>query len=109
MKDIRTQWKAHAAKKEITSEDIAALCLYRTMFKEQSTDDAKNRLHKSFAPITNKLKLDNGAYPYGALETALRMIKYSNVSRWLDEEDRNKLLELVKATLIAGIKQKVAA
>ncbi len=104
MKDIRTQWKALAAKKNIKREDIAALCLYRTLFKEQDTPEAKSRLHKSFAPITNKIKLENGAYPYGALEAALNMIRYSTVAQWLDEEDRDKIVAFAKSTLLAGIK-----
>jgi hypothetical protein len=104
MKDIRTQWKALAAAKEITREDIAALCLYRTLFKEQQSAEAKTRLHKSFAPIKNEIKLANGAQPYEALVAALRTIKYSHVAQWLDEEDRVKMLELAKETLLAGIK-----
>jgi citrate synthase len=104
MKDIRTQWKALAAAKEITCEDIAALCLYRTLFNEQQSAEAKSRLHKSFSPIKNEIKLANGAQPYDALVAALRTIKYSHVAQWLDEEDRVKMLGLAKETLLVGIK-----
>lgn len=104
MKDIRTQWKALAAAKEITREDIAALCLYRTLFVDKDAVEAKARLFKSFAPITNKIKLENGAIPRESLRYALNSIKYSHVLQWLDEDDRVKMLELAKATLMLGVK-----
>jgi hypothetical protein len=99
MKDIRTQWKALAAEKKITREDIAALCLYRTMFKKEQTPEALARLHKSFAPITNAIKLANGAIPHASLDSAVRTIKYSAVAKWLDESDVNELLEFARAVL----------
>lgn len=104
IKDIRPQWKALAAAREITREDIAALCVYRALRKEQVPEGAKSRLHKSFKPITNKVKLENGAYPYGALESALNSIKYSNFAKWLDKEELEQMLDAVKATKNAGIK-----
>lgn len=104
IKDIRPQWKALAAAREITKEDIAALCVYRALRKEQVPEGAKSRLHKSFKPITNKVKLENGAYPYGSLETALNSIKYSNFAKWLDEDELKQMLDAVKTTKNAGIK-----
>lgn len=104
IKDIRPQWKALAAAREITKEDIAALCVYRAVRKEQIPEGAKTRLQKSFKPITNKVKLENGAYPNGALETALNSIKYSNFAKWLDKEELDQLLDAVKTTKNAGIK-----
>lgn len=104
MKDIRAQWKALAAVRNITRKDIAALCIYRALIKEQVPEGAKTRLHKSFKPITNANKLANGAYPYGALESAVNSIRYSTFASWLDEEDLNKLLEAAKTTRMAGLK-----
>ncbi len=104
MKDIRTQWKALAAAKEITREDIAALCLYRTLFVEKDAEEAKSRLFTAFAPITNQIKLDNGALPRESLRYALNSIKYSKIAKWLDPEDLAKMLELAKSTLSLGMK-----
>lgn len=104
IKDIRPQWKALAAAREVTKEDIAALCIYRALRKEQVPEGAKSRLHKSFKPITNKVKLENGAYPYGALETALNSIKYSNFVKWLDEDELKQMLDAAKSTKNVGIK-----
>lgn len=104
MKDIRVQWKVLAASRKIASEDIAALCIYRALIKEQVPEGAKSKLHKSFSPITNIIKLNNGAYPYSALETAVNSIKYSTFASWLDEEDLNKLLEAAKMTKTGGLK-----
>jgi len=104
IKDIRPQWKALAADRKITREDIAALCIYRALRKEQVPEGAKSRLHKSFKPITNKVKLENGAYPYGSLETALNSIKYSNFAKWLNEDELKLMLDAVKTTKNAGIK-----
>lgn len=102
MKDIRQQWKALAQKREINREDIAALCIYRALVKEQGKEGAIFRLHKSFKPITNLVKLENGAYPYGALDIALWMIKRSTFITWLDEEEKEKLLALAKEIKIKG-------
>jgi hypothetical protein len=104
MKDIRTQWKALAAARKITREDIAALCIYRAMLKEQVPEGAKSKLHKSFKPITNAAKLANGAYPYAALESAVNSIKYSAFANWLDEAEMKQLVEAAKTTRMAGLK-----
>jgi len=99
MKDIRTQWKALASAKNIKSEDIAALCLYRTIYKEHTLEEGLNRIRKSFKPITNANKIANGAYPYGSLQASLRNIKYSSVVGWLDEEDKLKVIAMAKDVL----------
>jgi hypothetical protein len=104
IKDIRPHWKALAADRKITKEDIAALCIYRAMFKEQVPEGAKTRLHRAFKPITNKVKLENGAYPYGSLESAMYSIKYSAFAKWLNEEEMKALLAAAKVTMNAGIK-----
>lgn len=89
--DIRPQWRELAAKRKITKEDIAALCLYRSLLKGGNTEDTLARLRKSFKPITNIVKLDNGAYPYGSLQEAMRMLKYSTVTTWLTETETKML------------------
>jgi hypothetical protein len=99
MKDIRTQWKALASAKNITSEDIAALCFYRTIYKEHTLDEGLARIRKSFKPITNSSKLENGAYPYGSLQLSLRNIKYSTLVSWLDEDDKLKIIAMAKDVL----------
>lgn len=104
IKDIRPQWKALAAKREITKEDIAALCVYRAVFKGQIPEGSTARLHKSFRPITNPVKLNNGADPHGAVIYALNAIKYSHFAEWLDKEELQQLVDAAKETLKAGFR-----
>lgn len=101
-KDIRPQWKALAQERKITREDIAALCLYRALVKEQGKEGSIGRLQRAFKPITNKVKIDNGAYPYGALDSALWMVKNSTLITWLDEEPKQALLALAKEIKVKG-------
>jgi hypothetical protein len=102
MTDIRQQWKALAAERKITRGDIAALILYRTLVKGQGKEAAIAKLRKSFIPIANPIKLQNGAYPYGALESALWSVKYSTVFTWLQEDEKEKLVALAKEIKIKG-------
>lgn len=97
--DIRPQWKALAADRKNTKEDIVALVLYRSMLKGGVKEDVLARLRKSFKPITNIVKLDNGAYPYGSLQEALRMVKYSTVIQWLTPDEGKALLALAQDAL----------
>ena len=107
MKDIRQQWKALAAERKVTTQDIAALCVYRSVLKTPDEDGvrtaimqgygkegATKRLLKAFRPITNHVKLSNGSQPFGSMVTALRMVKHSEVYKWLDEEDQKKVYDL---------------
>lgn len=87
MKDIRTLWKAQAAAKEISSYDIAALCIYKSLIAEEDLEATKTRLRKSFTPVRNPRKLDNGSTPYGSLITALRSTKWSTFAGWLSPEE----------------------
>ena len=103
MKDIRKLWKAHAADRKITSEDIAALCIYRALIKEQIPDGAKQRLHKSFKPITNAKKLAGGTRPHQSLEASVNTIKYSQLAKWLDEDELKLLLEAAKNIKMVGL------
>jgi hypothetical protein len=96
MKDIRQQWKALAEKREIKSEDIAALCIYRALVKNEGKEGAIARLRKSFNPVTNPVKIENGAAPYFALSTALWSVKYSTLLTWLDEEGKTAVVALSK-------------
>lgn len=102
MKDIRQNWKALAADRKITREDIAALCLYRALVKEQGKPGAIERLRKSFKQITNPVKLENGAAPLWSLEYSLRTIRHSNVMSWLDEDEKAAMLALAKEVKIKG-------
>jgi hypothetical protein len=97
-KDIRPLWKALAKERKITKEDIAALCIYRAMVKGEVPEGAKTRLEKAFKPITNPVKLENGADPHGALKSAIWSIKYSKFAEWLDKDQFAALLEAAKNT-----------
>jgi hypothetical protein len=94
MKDIRQQWKAHAASKKITSQDIAALCIYRSLVKEQGEEGALSRLKKSFTPVTNPVKLANGASPMFSMRQALWMVKNSVFTEWLTDEEYKPIGEI---------------
>lgn len=97
MKDIRQNWKALASDRKIKSEDIAALCIYRALVKEQGIEGALSRLHKSFKPITNPVKLANGADPTLSLKNALWSTKYSAFKEWLTEEEFKPPWEMAHA------------
>jgi len=103
MKDIRQNWKALAADRNIKSEDIAALCIYRALVKEQGIEGALSRLRKSFKPITNPVKLANGADPDLALKNALWLTRYSALSKWLTEEEFKPIWEMGH-TIYRGMK-----
>ena len=94
MKDIRQQWKAHAASKKVTAQDIAALCIYRALVKEQGQAGALSRLQKSFTPVTNPVKLANGQVPSAGLRSALWRVKHSVFAEWLTEEEFRPLGEI---------------
>ncbi len=100
-KDIRPQWKTLANERKITKSDIAALCIYRSLVKGEGKEGAISRLQKAFKPITNPVKIENGAYPYGSLESALWSIKYSNFIEFLD----GGLDDGIKAQMIAMSKE----
>jgi hypothetical protein len=102
--DIRPQWKALAADRKITKEDIAALCFYRSLIKGAITEDALARLRRSFKPITNLTKIENGADPIGARKDASRMVKYSTVFTWLSESEQKLLLAFSIDVLKGGVK-----
>lgn len=97
MKDIRQNWKALAADRKIKSEDIAALCIYRALVKEQGIEGALSRLRKSFKPITNTIKLANGTDPDLSLKNSLWLTKYSVFKDWLPEEEFKQVWEMAHA------------
>jgi hypothetical protein len=98
--DVRENWKALAADRKITSSDIAALCIYRSILRGEGATGAESRLRKSFFPITNQVKLDNGAAAYGALNSALWLTRHSTFYTWLTQSEQiamwNIALELRK-------------
>ena len=67
------QWKELAHQKKLSSSDMACLALYKAI--NQKKYDPKESaiffLKRSFRPITKASKLANGAYPDGALWSAL--------------------------------------
>lgn len=94
MKDIRQQWKALASARNIKSEDIAALCIYKSLVESQGKEGAIAMLHKSFSPIKNPNKLSNGRLPNESLKTALYFIKYSTFATWLEDEDKQLIISM---------------
>ena len=101
-KDIRPQWKTLAQERKITKEDIAALCIYRSLIKGEGKEGAISRLKKAFKPVTNPVKIENGAYPFGSLQSALWSIKYSNIMDWLDEPQKVAIIAIAKDIKISG-------
>ena len=105
MKDIRTLWKARAAAKAISSLDLAALCIYKSLLaEEEGLEGASTRLHKAFTPVTNPRKLANGCTPYSTAQSAILFAYRSTVATWLDREDLDKLQARGQAIYQAGFK-----
>ena len=94
--DIRAQWKALAAKKEITCHDMAALCLYRSLIKGEGLEGAVSRLKKSFSPLKNQKKIDNTDHVYGSMFRALSLAKYSHLKDWLTKTELEQLAKLAR-------------
>lgn len=111
MNQFQMKWKELAAKKQLTSSDMAVLCISKAVHEEQraakdqrwapvdALAQAKYYLQKSFKPITKPSKLNGGAYPYGALYNAL-YIKgsgaYTAFNDLWGEEMRNRIEALAK-------------
>lgn len=89
--DTRAKWKARAAVRIITSSDIAALCIYRSIKQDEGVEGAKSRLRKSFCPITNPVKLNNGAAPFASLNNALWATRGSVFCSWLTADEQAKV------------------
>lgn len=100
--DIWDKWKALAASREITKEDIAALCIYRSMIKGEGKEGAISRLRKSFTPISNLVKIENGAAPYFSLSEAIFFSKNSKLASWLAEDERKQLITITRDIKILG-------
>ena len=97
--DVRPLWKELASKKGITRSDMAALCIYRSSFKGEGIEGAKFRLLKSFSPVTNTIKLANGAAPYYAMYDALMYIHCSTFIKWLGIEETKSFMKVVQEIL----------
>lgn len=98
--DIRAQWKARAALQNISSSDIAIYCIYRSLISDTGLAGAIQRLHKSFTPISNRVKLDNGAKPFGALQSALW--SHSVIYEWVTLEEKQEILSICRLVTISG-------
>jgi hypothetical protein len=94
--DIRPQWKELANKKAVSSSDMAALCIYRSLVKGQGKEGAISRLQKAFRPITNPIKIKNGALPHMAVKFALYSIPRSTVASWLTMEELKALAPMAQ-------------
>jgi hypothetical protein len=107
--DIREKWKAFAATRRISSPDIAALCIYRSIIRGEGKEGAIARLKKSFTPVTNTNKLNNGVMPNNGLFFALVTLKCTfrpkyapNVLQWLTEEERAEISEIAGSISAGG-------
>ena len=101
--EVKAIWKKLADARTITIQDIAALCLLRSL-ESGDTANIKIRLRRAFSPITNKIKLDNGAAPYGSLERALRWVYSSEFAKQLPEAIMEKIKAAAKEVLSKGLK-----
>jgi hypothetical protein len=100
--DIRAKWKARAALKNIIKEDVSVLCIYRAVIAAEGKEGAIERLNKSFTPITNQNKLNNGAYPYFGVYSSLYGVRGCPVYNWLDETEKKAVLEIAKSIKATG-------
>jgi hypothetical protein len=96
MTNIREFWKQLANKKEITRADIAALCLLKAL-RQEDPALAKIYLNQSFKPITNTVKIANGAYPRYALWSALGSADSCQTSKQLTDEEKKALKVLASS------------
>jgi len=94
--DIRPQWRQLSAERKISSADITALCLYRSVLRGEGKPGAIDRIKKAFQPITNTVKLANGAEPYFSLIESLRAAKYSVILQWLTQPEQLEIIRLSK-------------
>ena len=94
--DIRAKWKALSADRKITKEDVAALCIYRSLIAGEGKEGAISRLKKAFKPITNPVKLENGMDPYGAMKSAIWGVKYCTVLTWLTPSEAAATLAIAR-------------
>ena len=94
------RWLELAKNKNITAADCATLCLYRTILKSddvgQQTENAVMHLKRAFSPISNTVKLENGASKYAALKQSLALLKYSNFFLALEFPAQEKISTLAK-------------
>jgi hypothetical protein len=94
--DIRPQWKELANKKAVSSSDMAALCIYRSLVKGQGKEGAIGRLQKAFRPITSPIKLKNGVIPHMAVKFSLYSVGRSTVVEWLTKEELSALVTMAQ-------------
>jgi hypothetical protein len=100
--DIRPKWKALAATRKITSADIVALCIYRAIIRGEGKVGAITRLAKSFTPVTNPIKLQNGAHTWHGLASGLLMSRKTPILGWLTEAEGMEILALAKSIDVSG-------
>ena len=99
MTDIRSIWKKLSSEKKLTRGDIATLCIYKAL-KKGVPEAAKTYLRKSFQPITNSNKLNNGAYPYYGMYNALHDVngyRPSIIFQLLTPEEQGQVASVIGA------------
>jgi hypothetical protein len=95
--DIRSKWKARAAIRNTTSADIAALCIYRSMIRGECKQATIARLRRSFTPVSNPIKLQNGHSRWHGLASGLFAVKFSPLLEWMTKEESVELLGIAKS------------
>ena len=83
-------WKQLANQRKIQNYDVAAYCIVKAIFAKSNEkyEVAKALLLKSFTPITNDNKLNNGQYEFRNLVLALISSFRSKLYLELDEESQ---------------------
>lgn len=91
-------WKQLANERKIQNYDVAAYCIIKAIFAKSNEkyEVARALLLKSFTPITNENKLNNGHAEWGGLEQALMWSFRSKLFLELDETSQKTFADLQK-------------
>jgi hypothetical protein len=94
-------WKQLANQRKIQNYDVAAYCIVKAIFAKSNEkyEVAKALLLKSFTPITNDNKLNNGHAEWGGLEQALIWASRSKLYIELDK-DSQKIFASLQNSLV---------
>ena len=86
---FKAKWKAASHAKRVSAADMAALAFHRAWWAIEtqvlSREDAgawiEARLDKAFTPVSNAIKLSNGADPSFSKKAAVRELKWQLTQR----------------------------
>lgn len=80
---VRQAWKKRVAENSnITKEDVLRLCIVKAVRAKSNQKDEvlQGLLLKSFTPITNKNKLENGCNAWDAIADAYRIVNHQDAA-----------------------------